>query len=120
MPITTKIRRAQAPHSRYHTPNPVIAVYGRTPRACKLIRHGQSYVALTADDAFLGRSPIRTRHIMVAVRGELDHRPRENVRRRAFLGTDPHLTDAPVRFGGGAAPPPAPDRSIRKSRIEEP
>ena len=62
MPITTKIWRAQAPHSRYHAPNPVIAVYGRTARACKLIRHGQSYVALTADDAFLAHSaPIPTR-----------------------------------------------------------
>ena len=57
MPTTTKIRRAQAPPSRYYTPNPVIAVYDRTVRAGYLIRHGQSYVAPSADDAFLDTLP---------------------------------------------------------------
>ena len=78
MPITTKIRRAQAPHSRYHTPNPVIAVYGRTAPACKLIRHGQSYVALTADDAFLGTLRTYTdapRAVPVAAAGSHNRRP---------------------------------------------
>jgi hypothetical protein len=84
MPTTTKIRRAQAPPSRYHTPNPVIAVYDRTVRAGYLIRHGQSYVAPSADDAFLDTLRTYTdalRAVPVVAVGS--HKRRPHLRNRA-------------------------------------